>query len=812
MSTERIDLPIRGMTCAACVARVEKGLAQLEGVLEASVNLATERASIEYSTDRLDETALIDKVRSLGYDAGRVETIQLPIQGMTCAVCVRRVEDALSKANGVVDVNVNFATERAVIGFNPGVTDVPTLQKIVSGAGYEALEPTTAEEVADREKAAREREFAHLKRHFIISAVLTALVFLGMQRHWIPGLSAIPRSAMLLTLFALTTPVQFWIGGRFYRSAFAALRHRSADMNVLVAFGTSAAYLYSVVATFLPRIFTSAGMSADVYYDTSATIITLILLGRLLEARAKGHTSEAIKKLMGLQAKTARVVRSNEIVDIPVGDVVVGDVIQVRPGEKIPVDGTVVEGRSSVDESMLTGESIPVAKEVGDEVIGATMNKTGSFLFRTTKVGRDTALAQIIQLVEEAQGSKAPIQRLADKIAGIFVPTVIGIALVTLAIWLAVGPSPTMALMNFVAVLIIACPCSLGLATPTAIMVGSGRGAENGILIKGGESLENAHRVGVVVFDKTGTLTEGQPSVTNVISSEDEDNVLRLAASVERGSEHPLAEAILSEAERRSLELVRVDDFAAVPGRGVRGRIGQQTVLLGNQQMMVDFGVGTEAMDRDVEKLSTVGKTAMYVAADGKLIGLIAVADRIKAGSAEAVQALHRLGVQVAMITGDHRQTAQAIAVELGIDRVLAEVLPEDKANEVKKLQSEGHTVAMVGDGINDAPALAQADIGIAIGSGTDVAMEASDVTLIRDDLRGVVNAISLSKRTMRVIKQNLFWAFFYNSVGIPIAAGVLYPFFQLLLNPMFAAAAMAFSSVSVVTNSLRLNRWKAEG
>jgi len=659
--------------------------------------------------------------------------------------------------------------------------------------------------------AVRQREYKKLKKKFLIGLGLAVIIFLGSSPHWFPWIPTIFNNFFVLWLLA--TPVQFWIGWQFYKGAWGAFKHHNADMNTLIAVGTSAAYLYSVAATLFPSFFLSGGIKPAVYFDTSAIIIVLILLGRLLEARAKGQTSEAIKKLMGLQPKTARVVRNGEELDIAVEEVVVGDEIIVRPGEKIPVDGVIIEGKSAVDESMITGESMPVRKEPGQEVIGATINKTGSFKFKATKVGKDTALAQIIKLVQEAQGSKAPIQRLADVIAGYFVPIVMSIAILTFIVWFNFGPTPalTFALLNFVAVMIIACPCALGLATPTAVMVGTGKGAENGILIKGGESLETAHKLDTIVFDKTGTLTKGEPEVTDIIifNSFSQAEILKLIASTERLSEHPLGEAIIKKAAQEEISLLEPQNFKAIEGKGVKAKVSGVEVLVGNKKLMVEEMVDTSSLDSKEEILAQQGKTPIFVALNKKLAALVAVADSLKENSLQAVKKLKELSLEVVMLTGDNRKTAEAIAHQAGIDRVIPEVLPEDKVLEIKKLQSEGKRVAMVGDGINDAPALAQADVGIAIGSGTDVAMEASDITLIKDDLMGVAKAIDLSKKTIKIIKQNLFWAFAYNTAGIPIAAGLLYPFLGILLNPIFASAAMAFSSVSVVSNSLRLRRFK---
>lgn len=614
-------------------------------------------------------------------------------------------------------------------------------------------------------------------------------------------------------LFILATPVQFWVGWQFYRGFFIALRNRIANMDTLIAIGTSSAYFYSVVATFFPQIFRGAGLAADVYFDTASAIITLILLGRLLEARARGGASEAIKKLMGLRAKTARVVRGSEEVDVPIENVAVGDIVVVRPGEKIPVDGIVVEGRTSIDESMVTGESMPVAKEVGDSVIGATINKFNSFKFRATKVGKETVLSQIIELVLRAQGSKAPIQRLADKVTAIFVPAVLGIALVTFVVWLIFGPAPvlTLAVLNFVAVLIIACPCALGLATPTAIMVGTGVGAANGILIKDAESLEIAHKVNAVVLDKTGTITVGKPALTDIVSFGQlpENEILYLAASAEKNSEHPLGAAIVEAAKNKNIALGEAVNFAAIAGAGVRAEISGKKIIVGTKQLMVGQEVAAAESASKLAELEERGKTVMIVAMDKKEIGLIAVADTPKVSSRAAVEGLKKMGLEVIMMTGDNQKTAEAIAKQVGISHVIAKVLPENKEAEIRKLQDEGKIVAMVGDGINDAPALAAADIGIAMGTGTDVAMEAGDITLMKGDLTSIVAALKLSKMTMKIIKQNLFWAYGYNTILIPVAAGVLYPFFGILLNPILAAAAMGLSSISVVSNSLRLKRVK---
>jgi Cu+-exporting ATPase len=813
-AAQRVALPIRGMSCASCASNIQKGLSRVKGVVDANVNFATERATVTFDPDHVTVGDLVKTVKALGYEAG-VERVTVPIQGMSCASCVEKVQKALSSVPGVTRADVNFATEKATVEYIPGKVAIKDLSKAVHDAGYELLEVAEGMDLVEQERVAREAELRLLKKKFIIGLVLVIPIFVLGNLHML-GLShlvALSTQANFLIQLFLQTPVQFWVGWQFYRGAWAAARHKTSDMNTLIAVGTSAAYLYSVVATFFPRLFAAQGLAADVYFDTAGAIICLILLGRLLEAKAKGQTSEAIKKLIGLQPKTATVVRDNREMELPVEAVQIGDQIRVRPGEKIAVDGVVLTGYSAVDESMVTGESIPVEKQTGDAVIGATINKTGSFTFKATKVGKETMLAQIIRMVEEAQGSKPPIARMADIIASYFVPAVIGVATVTFIIWYFFGPEPalTYAVLNFVAVMIIACPCALGLATPTSIMVGTGKGAEQGVLIRGGEALEMAHRLDVIVLDKTGTITKGEPSVTDIVTADgyQADELLRLAASAERGSEHPLGEAILRKAKENDVNVAEPKDFSAIPGQGIEAIIGGQQVLLGNMKLMQERGVPVDIIKGKATALSREGKTPMFVALDGRAAGIIAVADTLKKDSKAAIDALHGLGLEVIMVTGDNARTADAIAKQIGIDRVLAEVLPETKAHEIKKLQAEGKKVGMVGDGINDAPALAQADVGIAIGTGTDVAMESADITLISGDLRGAVTAIALSKATIRNIKQNLFWAFAYNTILIPVAAGVLFPFFGILLNPIFAAGAMGFSSVTVVTNALRLRRFK---
>jgi Cu+-exporting ATPase len=812
-ATTELTLPIGGMTCASCVRRVERALQKVDGVAEAGVNLATERATVKYDPSLVTLDSLKAAVERAGYTVP-TEEVSLPIEGMTCASCVRRVEKGLAKLPGVESVAVNLATEQATVKYNPAMVGAGEFRQAVERAGYairadeQPLEQTAAgAEPVDRERERRQREIKDLRNKFTVSLIAAAVIMAGM---FLP----LPWSmeARYYAMFVIATPIQIWAGWQFYKGAWMAARHLTTNMNTLVAVGTSVAYLYSVFITFFPDAVRTAGLAPEAYYDTSTAIIGLILMGRWLEARAKGQTSEAIKKLMGLAPRTARIVRNGEEIDIPLEQVQVSDVIRVRPGDKVPVDGIVLEGTSAIDESMLTGESLPVEKSAGSEVIGGTLNRTGSFTFRATRVGKDTALAQIVKLVEDAQGSKAPIQRLADQISSYFVPAVLGLALLTFGIWYLLGPEPkfTYALVSMIAVLIIACPCALGLATPTAIMVGTGKGAEYGVLIRGGEALEGAHKVNAIVLDKTGTLTRGKPSVTDVVTANglSENDLLALVGSAERGSEHPLGEAIVSRAGELGLQMSAVTAFSALAGHGISATVDGKNLLVGNARLMEQSGIHLNGLGEQADALALLGKTPMFIAADGEAAGLIAVADTLKPESREAVRELQALGLEVWMLTGDNRATAEAIAQQVGITNIMAEVLPGEKSAKVKELQAQGKVVAMVGDGVNDAPALAQSDLGIAIGTGADVAMEASDITLVGGDVRGVVTAIALSRRTIGTIRQNLFWAFFYNVVLIPVAMGVLFPLFALLLNPIMAAAAMAMSSVSVVTNSLRLRNF----
>ena len=828
---QSLTLPVAGMTCAACVYHVEHALSEVPGVGQVSVNLGTERATVELQQPEVSLEQLRQAVQGAGYRVPTARTT-LNIVGMTCAACVYHVEGGLRSVLGVVDAGVNLATEKATVEYVPGVAGIAEMQQGVEHAGYR-VEGDTPETASELERLSRVQEIRAFRQRCVFAIAGGLLLLLGAFHAfpWVPPLMSLAWYPFLL--WAVATPVQFWAGWSFYTSGLGALRHGSANMHTLIALGTSVAYGYSVavvlINTLAPQILSAYGIiRAAVYFDTAALIIGLVLLGRFLEARARGQTSEAIRRLMELQPNTARVIRDGQEVDLPVGAVVTGDILLVHPGERVPVDGEITQGYSTIDESMLTGESMPVDKQPGERVYGATLNRTGAFQFRATQVGPDTVLAQIIRLVEEAQGSKAPIQRLADRVAAYFVPSVAGVGLATFLFWLALGPEPalTYAILSLVAVLIIACPCALGLATPTAIIVGTGKGAEQGVLIRSAQALELTHRVDTVALDKTGTLTVGQPAVTDVIvipgrTQLEKDEALRLAASAERGSEHPLGEALVREARSRGLQLDEPADFQAIPGQGVQARVNGSSVALGNRALLQALGSAIDGLAEAARELSEEGKTPMFLAVDGTAVGIIAVADTLRPNARESVSQLQRMGLEVVMVTGDNARTARAIAGQLGVDRVEAEALPQDKAAVVRQLQSQGKVVAMIGDGINDAPALAQADVGMAMGTGADVAMESAEVTLMRGDVASVITAIDLSRQTMRTVKQNLFWAFFYNILLIPVAAGALFPLFQALggvpvglefffgeqgfLNPVLAALAMAFSSVTVVSNSLRL-------
>ena len=788
---EMLEIPVEGMSCAACSARLEKRLGALDGVLRANVNLALERAQVEFVPALVTPADITKRVEKTGFRVPHSH-VEFTIEGIEAAADAAGLKEQLSGLEGVVSAGVDLSTGHGRVEFQPALVRADEIVDYVAKAGYSTLPVVVKEQDADKIK--REREFRKSVRLLVLSVVLSAPLLIQMAGMF-PGAGSweLPRWWQ----FALATPVQFIVGWRFYRGAYHSLMGGGANMDVLVALGTSAAWLHSSVVTLW-------GLSGHhVYFEASAILITLIVLGKVLEERAMGRTSEAIKKLMGLQAKTACVLRDGEEREVPVDEVRVDDVVLVRPGEKYPVDGIILEGATSVDESMLTGESVPVAKGEGDAVTGATLNIDGAVKFRVTKVGKETVLAQIIRMVEQAQGSKAPIQRTADRVSGIFVPIVLGIALVTYILWDAVGPF-TPALINAVAVLVIACPCALGLATPTAIMVGTGKGAEAGILIKGGESLETAHKLDAVILDKTGTLTRGTPVVTDILPLDGitEEELLRLAASAERGSEHPLGKSIVDEAGARGMELLEMRDFRAFPGHGLEAIVGGRNICLGNEKFMAELGADALGSADEIRILESQGKTAILVADEGGLLGVIGVADTLRENSAEAVAALQGMGVEVYMMTGDNERTAQAMAEQAGISHVMAEVMPDEKAAMVQRLKREDKKVGMVGDGINDAPALAAADVGFAIGTGTDIAMEASDITLMQGDLLGVVAGVHLSKTVMRKIRQNLFWAFFYNILGIPLAA-------LGFLSPIVAGAAMAFSSVSVVSNTLLLRNWK---
>jgi Cu+-exporting ATPase len=850
MARQRIILPIEGMSCASCAATVQEALGRARGVAGATVNYATAKAAVDYDDAQIGVAQLVKSVRDAGYQCGQA-SVTFGVADLHYAPSVVGLERQLAAVNGVIRAAANQATETVTVAYVPGVVTAQLLEDAVRAAGFRVAEPIAAEDPVEREALARQREVRALSWRFAVAAAVAVVAMVGsmllMAEHGgdapasfknvdLLGRLLMPLAMRLrdaatraqleidgtrlrLILGALTLPVLLWSGRQFFRGAWSGFQHRTADMNTLIAVGTGAAFLYSAVATFTPGLFERAGLPADVYYEAVSAIIALVLLGRLLEARAKGRTSAAIRRLAALTPSVAHVMRGSTSQDVPVAAVEVRDLVVVKPGERVPADGSVTEGSSAVDESMLTGEPMPVVKRPGDEVIGGTLNTTGSFTFRAGRVGKDTALGQIIRMVEDAQATKAPIQGLADRVAGVFVPVVIAIAIAAFVVWFDVGPAPAFlyATIALVTVLIIACPCALGLATPTAILVGTGRAAEQGILIRGGEALERLSKVTTVLLDKTGTITEGRPAITHIVTARKPDGtpvaaaeVLRWAASVEQRSEHPLAQAIVKAAQDRMVLLLPVDKFAAMEGRGVRGTVDRRIVEVISARHARERSLELGSLAQDADRLSAQGRSPVVVVVNNTAHAVIAISDPIKPTAKEAVARLKALGLTVQMVSGDSKRAAEAVAKEVGIDEVIAEVLPSQKADLVKKAQRRGVVVAMVGDGINDAPALAQADVGIAIGTGTDVAMEASDVTLIRGDLRGVVTAVGLSRRTLTTIRQNLFWAFVYNLLGIPIAAGVLYPVTGVLLSPVIASAAMAWSSLSVVLNSLRLRRWTA--
>ncbi|MDZ7718199.1 MAG: heavy metal translocating P-type ATPase [Balneolaceae bacterium] len=808
-------IDVEGMHCASCVSRVEDAIKEVPGVTDTSVNLATEKAKVSYQK-KLDTQKIVEAIENAGYNP-RLETLQIDVKGMSCASCVGNVESAIKNTPGVKEVSVNLATEKATVQFYSGATNASKIIESIQDTGYQAELITPEDDRLDRKKEEKDRELKDIKRSLIIAAAFSIPIFLiEMASHFITPVgnwleSTVSSQNLYYLFFVLASVVQFGPGLRFYKKGWPSLVKGTPDMNSLVMLGTTAAYGYSVVATFLPQLLPSG--TVNVYYEASAVIVTLILAGRYMEAIAKGRTSEAIKRLLNLQAKNARIVRNGQEMDLPVENVQIGDTVIVRPGEKIPVDGEVVDGESYIDESMISGEPIPVQKTKGDEVIGGTINKNGSLWFKATKIGADTVLAQIVQMVEEAQGSKLPIQSMVNKVTHYFVPTVITLAIITFGIWLIWGPDPalTFALVNAVAVLIIACPCAMGLATPTSIMVGTGKAAEMGVLFRQGDALQALRNTDTIILDKTGTLTKGQPELTDLqtVNGFDSSQILQWVASVEKSSEHPIGEAIVQAAKEKELDLVEVSDFNSRTGFGIEAVVDGKQILIGADRLIRDAGLHLSQFEEKANGLSDEGKTPVYVAVDNKVAAILAVADSIKETTPAAIRALHDLDLEVVMLTGDKEQTARAIANELGIDDVIAEVLPDGKSNAVKQLQERGKKVAFVGDGINDAPALAQADVGIAIGTGTDIAIESAEVVLMSGDLRNVPNAIALSQSTIRNIKENLFWAFIYNIILIPLAAGALYPAFGILLSPIFAAGAMAVSSVFVLGNALRLKRFR---
>ncbi len=830
-----VTIPISGMHCASCALSIEKSLRKAKGIKTVNVNYAVERATIHYNPKEINESDIRTTINSMGYKVITLEdlslryqnfpkqhNIRLKVLGMHSPHCVSIIEKALKNLSGIKSINLNYQNERADISFDPSVIDLEAIKKIIKDAGYTPIEET--KDIAELEKDAREKEIKELRIKFIAGAILSTIILTGSFPEFFPFVPKFLNS--LYVLLILTTPVQFWVGSQFYKSSWFALKNKTADMNTLIAIGTSAAYFYSTLVTIFTDYFISRG-SIGVYYDTAAIIITLIILGRYIEAIAKGKTSAAIKKLMQLQPKTAIIIRSGRELKVSIDDILVGDIVIVKPGEKFPVDGIVVEGISYADESMISGESKPVEKKPSAKVIGATINGNGLIKFRAEKVGKDTMLSQIIRLVEEAQGSKAPIQRIADTVSSYFVPIVILIAVLTFVIWYFSGSTilsntPYIAqydqlgklvfsLTIFIAVLIIACPCALGLATPTAIMVGTGKGAEKGILIKSGEALEIAYKLNTIIFDKTGTLTKGKPEVTDIFGVVEEKRLLQIVASAEKGSEHPIGQAVVNYAKTKNIAIKEFNSFKAVPGKGIKGKFEGKEVIVGSPEFLKECNIDISYFDDKLSGYQNEGKTVVIVAYNKKAVGIVTVADTLKENAKEAVTDLQRKGIEVYMITGDNRQTAEAIGSQLSIDKekIMANVLPEQKENKVKELKAKGKVVAMVGDGINDAPALAAADLGIAIGSGTDIALETGNIVLVKNDLRDVISAIELSRYTIKKIKQNLFWAFIYNIIGIPVAAGVLFPLFGFLLSPVIAASAMAFSSISVVLNSLLMRAHK---